>query len=83
MMKAIFAINAVGDITLVASLDREVTAVYNLTIVALDCGQPQMTATEYLIVTVGGINDQTPEFCQVCSCVFWYTFYTWLIVKVR
>jgi len=65
-----FAIDAVGDITLVASLDREVTAVYNLTIMALDHGQPQMTATEYLIVTVGDINDETPEFSQVCCCVF-------------
>ena len=41
-----------------ASLDREVIAVYNLTIMALDCGQPQMTAIEYLIVTVGDINDE-------------------------
>jgi len=67
-----FAIDAVGNITLVASLDREVTAVYNLTIMALDRGQPQMTATEYLIVTVGDINDETPEFSQVCCCVLYY-----------
>ena len=66
-----FAIDALGNIMVVASLDREVTAVYNLTIMALDRGQPQMSDTEYLVVTVGDVNDETPEFSQVCSCIFY------------
>ena len=60
-----FAIDALGNITLVASLDREVTPLYNLTITALDRGQPQMSDTEYLVVTVVDVNDESPQFSQV------------------
>ena len=65
-----FAIDALGNITLVASLDREVTPLYNLTITALDRGQPQMSDTEYLVVTVVDVNDESPQFSQVDTALY-------------
>ena len=65
-----FAIDALGNITLVASLDREVTPRYNLTITALDRGQPQMSDTEYLVVTVVDVNDESPQFSQVDTALY-------------
>ena len=65
-----FDIDALGNITLVASLDREVTPQYNLTITALDRGQPQMSDTEYLVVTVVDVNDESPQFSQVDTALY-------------
>ncbi|KAJ8918141.1 hypothetical protein NQ315_011598 [Exocentrus adspersus] len=51
-----------GIITLAKPLDRELRAMYNLTVQAVDQGTPQMSNTAHLIVNVQDINDNPPEF---------------------
>ncbi|CAG0921142.1 unnamed protein product [Notodromas monacha] len=58
-----FAIDsASGLVTLAKPLDRELQAMYNLTIQAVDQGTPQLTAEASIIVIVRDINDNPPEF---------------------
>ncbi|KAJ8945175.1 hypothetical protein NQ314_009307, partial [Rhamnusium bicolor] len=51
-----------GIVTLAKPLDRELRAMYNLTIQAVDQGTPQLSSTAHLIVNVQDINDNPPEF---------------------
>ncbi|KAJ8953022.1 hypothetical protein NQ318_015384 [Aromia moschata] len=51
-----------GIVTLAKPLDRELRAMYNLSIRAVDQGTPQLSTTAYLIVNVQDINDNPPEF---------------------
>lgn len=51
-----------GIVTLAKPLDRELRAVYNLSIRAVDQGTPQQSSTAYLVVNVQDINDNPPEF---------------------
>ncbi|CAG9865049.1 unnamed protein product [Phyllotreta striolata] len=51
-----------GIVTLAKPLDRELRAMYNLTIQATDQGAPQLTSTVQLVVNVQDINDNPPEF---------------------
>ncbi|XP_055921859.1 cadherin-related tumor suppressor [Eupeodes corollae] len=44
------------------ALDREEIGKYNLTVVAIDKGTPQRTATAYLIIHVNDVNDHEPVF---------------------
>ena len=60
-----FAISSSGSITLVNSLDRETTDRYNLTVTAFDRGQPQMSVTNYLTISVSDENDVVPTFLSV------------------
>ena len=60
-----FEISSTGVITLINSLDREITDQYNLTVIAFDRGQPQMSAIGYLLITVEDENDVTPTFLRV------------------
>lgn len=43
-------------------LDREEISKYNLTVVAMDEGNPPRTATAYLIIHVNDVNDHEPVF---------------------
>ncbi|XP_055595283.1 fat-like cadherin-related tumor suppressor homolog isoform X3 [Uranotaenia lowii] len=51
-----------GIVTLAKPLDREVKAVYNLTVRATDQGKPSLSNSAFLIVNVQDINDNPPEF---------------------
>lgn len=43
-------------------LDRELKAYYNLSVKAIDLGQPQMSSLTHLLVNIQDINDNPPEF---------------------
>ncbi|XP_035377308.1 protocadherin gamma-A11-like isoform X13 [Electrophorus electricus] len=45
-----------------ASLDREQTAEYNITITAKDGGHPPMSSTKTLLLKISDINDHSPQF---------------------
>lgn len=62
-----FRISSSGVITLTNSLDREIAGEYNLTVTAIDRGQPQMSSTGYLLVSVADENDVVPAFLSVCN----------------
>ena len=65
-----FSIDDNGRITLAASLDREFTDSYNITVTVTDRGQPPRTATEHLFLEVLDVNDVDPQFERVmCMCV--------------
>lgn len=51
-----------GIVILSKPLDREVKAMYNLTVQAEDQGSPRLTAVTSLVVNVQDINDNPPEF---------------------
>lgn len=51
-----------GIVTLAKPLDREIRAMYNLTVQAVDQGTPLMSSVATLIVNVQDINDNPPEF---------------------
>lgn len=50
-----------GVVTVNSPLDRELWAVYNLTVTATDDGSPPATGTSNVIVTVDDVNDNTPK----------------------
>uniref|UniRef100_A0A182QTF4 Fat-like cadherin-related tumor suppressor homolog n=1 Tax=Anopheles farauti TaxID=69004 RepID=A0A182QTF4_9DIPT len=51
-----------GIVTLAKPLDRELKALYNLSVSAIDLGQPALTNAATLIINVQDINDNPPEF---------------------
>lgn len=53
---------SVGKLVLHASLDREVTDSYTLTVTAFDGGQPPLDGSALVKVTVLDANDNTPAF---------------------
>lgn len=53
-----------GIVTLAKPLDRELRAMYNLTVQAVDQGTPIMSSVVSLIVNVQDINDNPPEFAS-------------------
>ncbi|XP_071105206.1 cadherin-23-like [Haliotis cracherodii] len=60
-----FTINSTtGDIVTSGSLDREAEAIYSLTVVAIDRGNPPRSGTTSVTVHIININDETPVFAQ-------------------
>ena len=58
---SMFAIEAFsGNLTVEGRLDRESVAHYNLTVVATDNGDPSLTGTTSILVTVADENDNPP-----------------------
>ncbi|XP_041378370.1 protocadherin Fat 4-like [Gigantopelta aegis] len=55
---------ATGEITLNRELDYEITQTYNITVEALDGGNPPRSASVFVIVHVTDENDHPPEFKQ-------------------
>lgn len=51
-----------GDVTTTVSLDREQTAVYNLTLLAQDSGPTECATAVELTVYVQDVNDNAPHF---------------------
>lgn len=46
------------------SLDREATAMYNLTVQATDHGAPSLSSISLIMVIVKDVNDNPPEFAH-------------------
>ena len=59
-----FFINGNGTISLIAPLDREITELYEVVILAEDEGQPSRSASAALNITVSDVNDNPPQFNQ-------------------
>ena len=58
-----FEINSnTGKITTHASFDRETRLKYNFTVLAVDSGNPPLTGSAMVILTVTDKNDHSPEF---------------------
>lgn len=57
-----FAIDDTGAITVAGALDREDVASYNLTITATDGGEPPLSATATVSITILDVNDNAPVF---------------------
>ena len=63
-----FSLNVLtGDLEVVGSLDRETTRFYQLVVMSLDGGTPQMTGTATVDVTVGDVNDNAPQVSPTTS----------------
>ncbi|XP_028398312.1 protocadherin Fat 4-like [Dendronephthya gigantea] len=57
-----FAVTSSGNITTIDSLDREDRAQYVFYVTVRDCGQPPLTDSVRVTVTVGDVNDNIPQF---------------------
>ncbi|XP_029439320.1 protocadherin alpha-5-like [Rhinatrema bivittatum] len=53
-----------AELVLKKQLDREHTPMHYLTLTAFDGGQPQLTGTVQLVITVQDVNDNSPTFDQ-------------------
>ena len=51
-----------GDLTVSRPLDRETTDAYNLTVLAVDGGVPQLNSTLAVRIVVLDVNDNSPQF---------------------
>ncbi|XP_051789689.1 protocadherin-10-like isoform X6 [Erpetoichthys calabaricus] len=51
-----------ADLLIMQTLDREERAVHNLTLTALDCGKPALSASINITVTILDENDNPPKF---------------------
>lgn len=51
-----------GTIRVASKLDRELINVYNLTLVANDCGLPSLSSTAELLIHIIDVNDNPPKF---------------------
>lgn len=56
--------NKTGEIKVAGRLDFEDKPMYNLTVVAVDSGVPQLSSTATIMVSLLNINDNDPEFNQ-------------------
>ncbi|XP_072333062.1 protocadherin Fat 4-like isoform X2 [Scyliorhinus torazame] len=65
-----FSINSrTGEVFVASSLDREVIAFYNMTIIAFDRGASPATANTRLIITIDDVNDNGPILVNTEVCV--------------
>ncbi|XP_017769468.1 PREDICTED: fat-like cadherin-related tumor suppressor homolog isoform X4 [Nicrophorus vespilloides] len=53
-----------GIVTLAKPLDRELKAMYNLTVQVVDQGTPRLSTIASLVINVQDINDNPPEFAS-------------------
>ena len=51
-----------GEISTRAKLDHEESPSYVITVTARDSGTPSLSSTATVVVTVGDVNDNTPNF---------------------
>ena len=57
-----FTINMVGMLTTEELLDRESVQVYNFMVLAIDRGEPAMTGSTSVTITVSDVNDNEPVY---------------------
>jgi hypothetical protein len=51
-----------GTVYTLLELDYEKQSFYNMTVTVTDFGQPALTSTTYLLVTVNNLPDEVPKF---------------------
>ncbi|XP_022246295.1 neural-cadherin-like [Limulus polyphemus] len=66
-----FKINQKGEIKVQRKLDREDIPQYKIKVLAIDDGNPTLTATATLTVTVDDVNDNAPRFLEDYRPVFY------------
>jgi protocadherin Fat 4 len=54
--------NKTGEIKVAGRLDYEESPVYNVTVVAVDSGVPQLSSTATIMVSLAPVNDNNPRF---------------------
>ncbi|XP_042193825.1 LOW QUALITY PROTEIN: protocadherin Fat 4 [Callorhinchus milii] len=59
-----FTLTPDGQLSLVQRLDRETTAQYIMTVIAMDSGSPALTGTGTISLIVDDINDNIPTFAS-------------------
>ncbi|XP_067898848.1 protocadherin Fat 4 [Heterodontus francisci] len=57
-----FSLTPSGQLSLVMSLDRETTAQFILSVIAMDAGSPVLTGTGTITLIVDDVNDNVPAF---------------------
>lgn len=63
--RGLFALDAAtGVLSLRRTLDREITSLHELTVMAVDRGDPPLSATAQVDIRVLDVNDNSPEFVQ-------------------
>lgn len=64
--------NKTGEIKVVGRLDYEERPMYNITVVAVDSGVPQLSSTATIMVSLVNVNDNNPRF-EFVSRFFHYS----------
>lgn len=62
VLKKLFLLSLAGSLSILKALDREEQEVFNLTILAVDHGSPQLSTSQKLSVRVIDVNDEAPVF---------------------
>ena len=57
-----FNVSSTGTVELANSLDFETTQNYSITVVCSDAGDPTLSASASLLITVTGVNEYAPQF---------------------
>lgn len=57
-----FTISHLGELKLNKALDRETQSTYNITVKAIDTGNPPNHKTQTIYITVMDVNDNPPKF---------------------
>ena len=65
--------NKTGEIKIAGRLDYEDRPMYNLTVVCVDSGIPQLSSTGTVMVSLVNINDNSPQFNEV----------SWILFRIR
>ncbi|XP_029447582.1 LOW QUALITY PROTEIN: neural-cadherin-like [Rhinatrema bivittatum] len=66
-----FSVDSEGWIVTVGSLDREAVVQHRLVVFAIDMGQPPLTGSATVLVTLQDVNDNYPELEARYSPVVW------------
>ncbi|KAG8441759.1 hypothetical protein GDO86_010801 [Hymenochirus boettgeri] len=69
--RGLFSIASDGWVTVAGHLDRERSAQHNLLVLAIDHGEPELTGSTTLFITVDDVNDNAPEFETHYSPMIW------------
>ncbi|RMC15145.1 hypothetical protein DUI87_07327 [Hirundo rustica rustica] len=66
-----FSLTSDGWLVVAGSLDHETVAQYKLIVIATDMGQPPLTGSATVLVTLQDVNDNGPEFEAHYNPVVW------------
>ncbi|XP_074841792.1 neural-cadherin-like [Carettochelys insculpta] len=66
-----FSVGNDGWVVVAGLLDYETMSQYHLVVIATDMGQPQLTGTATVLVTLQDVNDNGPEFEAQYNPIIW------------